>query len=197
MVATMALWERQPAGTWVLARAPLPVYVGKNGWAEPSQEHEGGPPTTIPMTLRTPVGAYGFGTGFGWGPDPGYGGPWLDVAPDGNPLGHPDTYWDESPGTPDYNAPSPTPTAPWNENLTTTPQYDQAALIDYNTPGPSQIPDRGSGIFLHDDPPGYTYTAGCVAVPGGLIGTVLHFIDTADTVIVMGPASAITAPAAS
>ncbi len=195
MDATMALWQKQADGSWVEAGSPFPVYVGEDGWAWPAQEHEGGPPTSIPATLRSPVGSYGFGTGFGWKPDPGYGGPWLDVAPSGNPLGHPDTYWNESPGTPGYNSPSGTPTAPWNEDLTTTPQYDQAAFIAYNAPGPNQVAGRGSGIFLHDDPPGYSYTAGCVGVPGGMIDTVLRFVDTADTRIVMGPAAAISSAA--
>ena len=198
MYATMALWQRQANGSWALATNPFPVYVGEYGWAWPSQEHEGGPPTSIPATLRSPVGSYTFGTGFGWAADPGYGGPWLDVAPYGNPLSNPayggDTFWNESPGTSGYNTPSATPTYPWNENLTTTPQYDQAALIDYNTPGPGQVPGRGSGIFVHDDPPGYSYTAGCVGVPNGMIDTVLKFIDVSDTRIIMGPAPDISTP---
>jgi len=186
MYATMALWQRQSDGSWALQTNPFPVYVGENGWAWPSQRHEGG--------LQTPIGSYAFGTGFGWSPNPGYGGPWLNVAPNGNPLGNPDTYWNESPNTPGYNTPSSTPTYPWNEDLTTTPQYDQAALINYNTPGPGQVQGQGSGIFVHDDPAGYTYTAGCVGVPNGMIDTVLRFIDTSDTRIIMGPAGDISTP---
>jgi len=196
MYATMALWQRQANGSWALTTNPFPVYVGEYGWAWPFQEHEGGPPTNIPATLRSPVGSYTFGTGFGWGSDPGYGGPWLNVAPYGNPLAksayNGDTFWNESPNTSGYNTPSSAPTYPWNEDLTTTPQYDQAALINYNTPGPNQVQGQGSGIFLHDDSSGYTYTAGCVGVPNGMINTVLKFINASGTRIIMGPAADIS-----
>ncbi|MHB1534190.1 MAG: L,D-transpeptidase family protein [Acidimicrobiales bacterium] len=184
--ATMALWQKQADGSWALAANPFPVYVGEYGWAFPSQEHEGGPPTSIPMTLRSPVGSYSFGTGFGWSPDPGYGGPWLNVTQS--------TYWNESPNTPGYNSPVNYPVYPWSEHLIAVPQYDQAAFINYNAPGPGQVQGQGSGIFLHDDPPGYTYTAGCVGVPNAMIDTVLRFIDVADTRIIMGPASDISTP---
>jgi len=171
--ASLALWQRGPDGTWAAAGGPWPAGVGRAGWAYQPGE----------STLRSPVGSFGFGTGFGLRSDPGYAGGWFGIG---------DTdYWVEDPASPDYNTHQQGPVdparAPWGhfEHLVDYPvAYRYVALIDFDVPARGGI---GSGIFLHESTGGPT--AGCVSLPEPELLTALRWIDPATTRIIMGPAS--------
>ncbi|MGI9079996.1 MAG: L,D-transpeptidase family protein [Acidimicrobiales bacterium] len=172
-MATLTMWERGGDGSWAAAGGPWQAGVGRAGWAYQPGE----------STLRSPVGSFGFGTGFGLRPDPGYAGGWFDIG---------DTdYWVEDPASPDYNTHRQEPVdpaqAPWGhfEHLIDYPvAYRYVALIDFNVPARGGI---GSGIFLHESTGGST--AGCVSLPEAELLTALRWIDPATTRIIMGPAS--------
>lgn len=172
--AEVVLWERRGDGAWDQVGGPWTADVGRAGWSyEPGES-----------TLRSPIGSFGFGTGFGLEPDPGYAGGWFDIT---------DTdYWVEDPASPDYNTRQQGPVdpaqAPWGhfERLADyTVAYRYAALINFNVPARGPI---GSGIFLHQAT-GSGSTAGCVALPEDELLTTLRWIDPASTRIVMGPES--------
>ncbi|HEX3394619.1 MAG TPA: L,D-transpeptidase family protein [Acidimicrobiales bacterium] len=171
--ATLTLWQRGSDGSWAAAGGPWQAGVGRAGWAYQPGE----------STLRSPVGSFGFGTGFGLRPDPGYAGGWFDIG---------DTdYWVEDPASPDYNTHQQGPVDPaqarWGhfEHLVDYPvAYRYVALIDFNVPARGGI---GSGIFLHESTG--KPTAGCVSLPEAQLLTALRWIDPATTRIIMGPAS--------
>ena len=178
-LAELVLWERARDGSWQQVGGPWEAGVGRAGWAyEPGEG-----------TLRSPVGSFGFGIGFGLQPDPGYAGGWFDIT---------DTdYWVEDPASPDYNTrqqgPADPALAPWArfEHLADyTEAYRYAALITFNVPARGPI---GSGIFLHQWT-GDGSTAGCVSLPEDELLTTLRWIDPASTRIIMGPESEIAAP---
>lgn len=171
--ATLALWERRPDGSWAQAGGPWDAHVGGGGWAyEPGE-----------ATRRSPVGSFGFGTGFGLQANPGYEGGWFGIG---------DTdYWVEDPVSPDYNTHQQGPVdpakAPWGhfEHLVDYPvAYRYVVLIDFNVPPRGGI---GSGIFLHESTGGST--AGCVSLPEDQLLTTLRWIDPGSTRIIMGPDS--------
>ncbi len=171
--ARLVLWERRGDGSWAQAGGPWEAHVGRRGWAyEPGES-----------TLRSPVGSFGFGGGFGLEADPGYAGGWFGVG---------DTdYWVEDPASPDYNTHQQGPVdpalAPWGhfEHLVDYPvAYRYVAVIDFNLPARGGI---GSGIFLHESTGGST--AGCVSLPEDELLAALRWIDPGSTRIVMGPES--------
>ncbi|HEX3394783.1 MAG TPA: RICIN domain-containing protein [Acidimicrobiales bacterium] len=171
--ASLILWERRQDGSWDQVAGPWDAAVGRAGWAyEPGES-----------TLRSPIGSFGFGTGFGLQANPGYAGGWFVI-------GNTD-YWVEDPASPDYNThqqgPADPAQAPWGhfEHLIDFPvAYRYAALINFNVPPHGGI---GSGIFLHDSTGGPT--AGCVSLPEDQLLATLRWIDPANTRIVMGPES--------
>jgi len=171
--ASLTLWERRGDGSWAQAGGPWDAGVGGEGWAyEPGE-----------ATRRSPVGSFGFGTGFGLEANPGYAGGWFGIG---------DTdYWVEDPASPDYNThqrgPADPAQAPWGhfEHLVDFPvAYRYVALIDFNVPPRGGI---GSGIFLHESTGGST--AGCVSLAEDELLTTLRWIDPASTRIIMGPES--------
>ncbi len=170
---SLMLWQRAGDGSWAQVGGPWEAGVGRAGWAyEPGES-----------TLRSPVGSFTFGTGFGLQPNPGYSGGWFDIG---------DTdYWVEDPASPDYNThqhgPADPGQAPWGhfEHLVDFPvAYRYAALINFNVPARGPI---GSGIFLHVSTGGST--AGCVSLPEDVLLATLRWIDPGSTRIIMGPES--------
>jgi L,D-peptidoglycan transpeptidase YkuD (ErfK/YbiS/YcfS/YnhG family) len=167
--AAMILWQRTSGG-WVRVAGPWTAWTGRNGWSYAPGE----------STLRSPIGSFTFGGGFGLAADPGYRLGWFDVGPT--------DYWVEDPASPVYNTHQQGPTdetkATWGhfEHLADyTVAYQYAALINFNVPVSGHA--RGSGIFLHVSDHS---TAGCVGLPTSELLTVLRWID-AGTRIVMGP----------
>jgi L,D-peptidoglycan transpeptidase YkuD (ErfK/YbiS/YcfS/YnhG family) len=172
--ATVILWQRSSRG-WAQVAGPWMAWTGQNGWAYAPGE----------STLRSPIGSFTFGVGFGLAANPGYRLGWFAVGST--------DYWVEDPASAAYNThqlgPTDEATAPWGhfERLADQPvAYQYAALIDFNVPPTGHA--RGSGIFLHVSK-GHA-TAGCVALPVDELVTALRWID-GGTRIVMGPDSVI------
>jgi L,D-peptidoglycan transpeptidase YkuD (ErfK/YbiS/YcfS/YnhG family) len=172
--ATMILWHRESTG-WVQVAGPWSAWTGAEGWSTAPGE----------STLRSPVGSFSFGIGFGLAANPGYRLGWFVV--------HPTDYWVEDPSSKDYNTrqqgPASGTNVPWKhyEQLSQQPvAYQYSALINFNVPVTGSA--RGSGIFLHVSKG--KPTAGCVSLPVDELLTVLRWIDSS-TRIVMGPDSVI------
>jgi L,D-peptidoglycan transpeptidase YkuD (ErfK/YbiS/YcfS/YnhG family) len=74
-----------------------------------------------------------------------------------------DDGWCDDPGDRRYNRPVRLPYAARHERLWRDDElYDFVVVVDYNLARP--VAGRGSAIFLHLTRPGFTPTAGCVAV---------------------------------
>ena len=193
---TLQAFQRRTDGTWEAVIAPTPARLGWGGLVLAAQRHQG--------SGTTPAGTFALVSAFGRQPDPGTGLPYLHV--DRNDA------WPYNPADPaTYNVLQ-TANRPWRgyggyvEHLWAKgPQYDYAAVLDYNLPaGPvvtgadgvrrvSEPADTraGGGIFLHVTK-GQS-TAGCVAIPRDTMRQVLRWLDSArHPVIVIGPAAAIT-----
>ena len=173
VTATVILWEHKATG-WVRVAGPWSAWTGKAGWSYTPGE----------ATLRSPIGSFTFGIGFGLSPDPGYQLGWFVVGPT--------DYWVEDPASPVYNThqqgPEDKSQAPWGhfERLIDQPvAYRYSALINFNVPASG---GRGSGIFLHVSKG--APTAGCVSLPTAELLTALRWIDSG-TRIIMGPDSEI------
>jgi L,D-peptidoglycan transpeptidase YkuD (ErfK/YbiS/YcfS/YnhG family) len=104
-----------------------------------------------------------------------------------------DDYWDDDYTTPDYNEwvvgagdAGATP----EHLIDHTPQYDEAAVIAYNTDPVVANPPMGSAIFLHVS--GSGGTAGCVSIQQDDLVPVLQWLDPATSPqIVIGTASSL------
>ncbi len=60
---TLKAWQRGADGRWELARGPVPVVIGYNGWVRASQRRQ--------STGTTPAGKFWLPSAFGRLPDPG------------------------------------------------------------------------------------------------------------------------------
>ena len=172
--ATLTTWQEDGQG-WAGALPPMPAVVGRAGWQDAADRHEG--------DGTTPVGLYGIGaTMYGNSPDPGVAYPYHQLT-----CGD---WWDEDPASPAYNTFQHVPcgTAPpfggdsealWTEAAA----YPYLAVVDFNTPPTGAY---GSAIFLHADVG--QATDGCVSVPVADLASVLRWLQPSmDPVIVMGP----------
>lgn len=75
----------------------------------------------------------------------------------------PNAGWCDDPADRRYNRPVAAPYGASHERLwRDDPLYDLLVILDYNLIAP--IPGRGSAIFLHLAAPGFSPTAGCIAV---------------------------------
>lgn len=137
----------QPAGRrWHLI-SRMPAYIGKTGLSANKKEGD----------MLTPIGYFDIPYAFGNLPDPGSRLPYIKVTPA--------DYYVDDPLSPSYNTWVNTDRSERNfgsaEHLSDIrPEYDYAALIDYNH---ECVPGNGSAVFLHctgKNP----YTAGCVAI---------------------------------
>jgi L,D-peptidoglycan transpeptidase YkuD (ErfK/YbiS/YcfS/YnhG family) len=131
-------------GHWRPALGAMAARLGELGL---SDNHVEGKPTT-------PTGVYSFGTTiYGLNANPGV---WYRyhvlVAGD---------YWNENSNSPGYNTfqHGSNPGGPSEALWTIKPAYNYFAVINYNVPA---IPNKGSGIFLHQGTGGPT--AGCVSL---------------------------------
>jgi L,D-peptidoglycan transpeptidase YkuD (ErfK/YbiS/YcfS/YnhG family) len=71
--------------------------------------------------------------------------------------------WCDDPGDPSYNRPVALPYPGGHEVMARADAvYDIVVVLDWNLAHP--VPGRGSAIFFHLAAPGFTPTAGCVAV---------------------------------
>ncbi|MGX8728474.1 MAG: M15 family metallopeptidase [Lachnospiraceae bacterium] len=159
--AVVTMHERNGEGVWKQVLS-TPAYVGKNGFCADAAHEEG--------CGQTPMGTYTFNKAFGVADDPGCAIPYIKVDND--------TYWssDEREGMrynemvdikdyPDLDMAN-------SEHIIGSPNaYRYCLNISFNEEG---TPGRGSAIFLHCLIPYSPYTAGCVAIPVGVMERVMQ-----------------------
>jgi L,D-peptidoglycan transpeptidase YkuD (ErfK/YbiS/YcfS/YnhG family) len=161
--ATVQAW-RKVAGGWRKVGGAVPAWVGSQGLSRHPSESRS----------ATPIGSFTLTQAFGRDADPGTALPYFRTRPS--------DWWISEPG-PLYNTHQRcasgcgfTQGDP-NEHLSAiTPEYDYAAVIDYNTrnaPG-GVTQGAGSAFFLHvaNGSP----TAGCVAIPRGELVRILDWL---------------------
>lgn len=166
--ATLKAWQRGTDGRWVLARGPVPVVIGYNGWVRASQRRQ--------STGTTPAGKFRLPSAFGRLADPGT--RMLYRHFDRN------DWWPYEPRDPaTYNVYQyhRAATSHWRPDKAERlwDYYDQYAygmVVGFNLPSGihysakrnQRVADdradtaRGGGIFLHAR--GQGNTAGCVAM---------------------------------
>ena len=168
--ATVQAWGRQPDGCFARLGPELSAFVGWHGTSRTKREGDG----------ATPVGTFRLG------------GRLYEI---GSPLPGAErhqpitcgSWWDEDPLSPDYNRFVQLPCgqrptfgggseALWTEQVA----YQHLVEIRYNA-GPI-VPGWGSGIFLHGSTG--SPTAGCVALPGGVLELVLSWLDPAQRPVI-------------
>lgn len=104
----------------------------------------------------------------------------------------PDTGWCEDPAHPDYNREIKVPPqgeAPAGVDRMTRDDhvYDITVIIGYNDAPP--VAGRGSAIFMHVARPGYTPTAGCIALAESDLRQVLKAMGPGSRVTILPPPS--------
>lgn len=103
----------------------------------------------------------------------------------------PETCWSEDPARPDYNTeislPTDAGTPAGIDRMTRADHvYDITVIIGYNDAPP--VAGRGSAIFMHVARPGYTPTAGCVALAESDLRAVLEKLTVGSTITIKPPA---------
>jgi L,D-peptidoglycan transpeptidase YkuD (ErfK/YbiS/YcfS/YnhG family) len=161
--AALQAWRKVPDG-WRPVGPRVAAWLGSDGLTRRPSESRS----------ATPIGSFTLTQAFGRESDPGTALPYIRTTPD--------DWWISQPGplyntrqrcarTCDFNRGDP------NEHLfAVTPEYDYAAVIDYNTrnaPGGVR-PGAGSAFFLHVS--AGRPTAGCVAVPRADLVRVLTWL---------------------
>ncbi len=104
----------------------------------------------------------------------------------------PTTGWSEDPARDDYNTEITVPAtgdAPAGVDRMTRDDhvYDITVIIGYNDDPP--VKGRGSAIFMHVARPGYTPTAGCVALSESDLRSVLKHVTPESKIIILPPPS--------
>ncbi|MDT8912166.1 L,D-transpeptidase family protein [Amycolatopsis sp. PS_44_ISF1] len=160
--AVLTAWERSGGG-WARALGPFSAFVGREGIGRASE-----------TTSHTPAGVFTLTEAFGIRPANGTRLPYRQVGPS--------DWWVSDPHSPLYNryhscAPGTCPfDEPAGEDLGRAgPVYDHATVIDYNRD--PVVPGAGSAFFLHVS--GGRPTAGCVAIPGADLDSVMRWLDPA------------------
>lgn len=164
---------RQESGDgWKTVIGTTAARIGVNGVVAGADREQG--------SGTTPTGTYPITHGFGVGADPGTAMPYHRVTGQ--------DWWVEDPTSAYYNRMRTaaqggfhlTTSGPnGSEHLIDHPTaYHSALVIDFNT-APA-VKGRGAGIFLHDLGPTAGPTAGCVAVPAGVMTRIMKWIDPAD-----------------
>jgi L,D-peptidoglycan transpeptidase YkuD (ErfK/YbiS/YcfS/YnhG family) len=180
--ARLEVWNKYSTG-WRLS-ASFPARLGSTGfeWASKRRQDDG----------STPAGTFTITQTFGISPNPGTKMPFRRVWNN--------DYWvydKRCPAT--YNTWQKYGTkrcwrTSWAEHLKSyRPEYDMAAVINFNRPGGGKPADvrRGGGIFLHIN--GSGATAGCVSLRRGDMARVMRWLDPQRKPrIIMAPSSVIT-----
>jgi L,D-peptidoglycan transpeptidase YkuD (ErfK/YbiS/YcfS/YnhG family) len=173
--ATVLAYARRADGRWVVRFGPMTARLGRNGLRVGTSRHEG--------DGTTPAGSYAITTTFGRLVNPGTRMPYRLVRRA--------DYWVGDSASRYYNTLRPSTMGGFRTALSEhlaafAPQYDYAAVVDFNRP--HAVPGRGSAIFLHITDG--RSTAGCVAISRAGMTAVLRWLDPAQHPrIVMGPTS--------
>jgi L,D-peptidoglycan transpeptidase YkuD (ErfK/YbiS/YcfS/YnhG family) len=190
--ARLKAWRRAGDGSWTLARGPVPVVIGYNGWVRAAEREQ--------STGTTPAGRFAIPYAFGRKPDPGAHLRYRRV--DGNDWW---PYERRDPATYNVYQKHKANRTHWRpgkaEHLDSyTKQYGYALVVGFNLPkGVSYSPqrrqwvarqradvDRGGGIFLHVRGDGTT--AGCVAMSRANMRWLVQWVrPRAHAQVVMGP----------
>ncbi len=164
-------------GTLICADLRVPCALGRSGVIAPDQKVEG--------DGKTPLGTYALREVF-------YRADRLPPLVTALPLRQltPEIAWSEDPTRADYNTcirldpAGPTPDG--IDRMTRDDHvYDITVVIGYNDAPP--VPGRGSAIFMHVARPGYTPTAGCVALAESDLLAVLQKLTPASTITILPP----------
>ncbi len=159
--ATLQAWSKLSNGRWQKYGSAVKAYVGSDGIGSASETRS-----------KTPAGSWTITQAFGRYANPG------------TKLGYvrttPSDYWISSPGKL-YNTRQRCSSCGYNNGVNerlyyVNPQYNYAAVIDYNTrnaPGGVK-PGRGSAFFLHVS--SGEATAGCVAIPQSRLTSLLRWL---------------------
>jgi L,D-peptidoglycan transpeptidase YkuD (ErfK/YbiS/YcfS/YnhG family) len=140
---------RDPSRGMLFLRGGLvPCALGRSGITHGKREGDG----ATPAAALRPVLVY-------WRPDRLYR-PATRLA--AAPI-RPDSGWCDDPADRNYNRPVHLPYPASHERLWRDDRlYDICVVLDWNLEKP--VPGLGSAIFLHLAAPGFTPTAGCIAV---------------------------------
>lgn len=146
---TVTALETDPTrGTLVAGDVSVPCALGRSGIVNDKREGDGG----------TPAGTFRLVDVF-YRPDRGA---VPETALPIEPI-KPDSGWCDDPADPNYNRFVRLPYGASHERLWLDSHlYDILVVLDYNFTDP--VPGLGSAIFLHIAAPGFTPTAGCVAI---------------------------------
>ncbi|AEW98704.1 L,D-transpeptidase family protein [Streptantibioticus cattleyicolor] len=168
--ATVTAWSADGSG-WHRVLTTTHARVGAHGVTDGATRRQG--------SRTTPTGTYPVTRAFGVGPDPGTALPYHHVTPHDWWVEDPDSRWYNRMRDERYGGfPLTEAGEHGSEHLAAHPvPYHHALVVDYNTA--PVVPGRGAGIFLHDLGPQAGPTAGCVAVPAGVLTRVLRWIDPA------------------
>jgi L,D-peptidoglycan transpeptidase YkuD (ErfK/YbiS/YcfS/YnhG family) len=148
--ATVQAWTKVATHRWKKYGSAIKANVGADGIGAASETRS-----------KTPAGSFTLTQAFGRNADPGTALPYFKTKPS--------DYWISSPGRL-YNTHQRCASCGYNNGVNerlyyTTPYYNYAVLIDYNTrnaPGGVKA-GKGSAFFLHVSVG--SATAGCVAIP--------------------------------
>jgi L,D-peptidoglycan transpeptidase YkuD (ErfK/YbiS/YcfS/YnhG family) len=168
-IRVTALETNRQRGTLVAGGLSVPCALGRSGIVKDKHEGDGG----------TPEGAFRLVEVF-FRPDRGA---TPATALPVEPI-KPDSGWCDDPPDPNYNRFVRLPYGASHERLWLESHlYDVLVVLDYNFAKPA--PGLGSAIFLHVTAPGFTPTAGCVAISKEAMDQILPQLSP-QTVIVIG-----------
>lgn len=149
-------------GFWVNRFGPVPVTIGRNGFAPAGEKREG--------DGKTPSGIYGLGIVFGY----------ADTAETKMPYRQmtKDDIWVDDPSAPDYNRLTKrgeTRAKSFEDMVLADDRYKYGIVVRYNMD--PVVPGMGSAIFVHVwKEYGYA-TSGCVAMTVEDIRKILKWLD--------------------
>jgi L,D-peptidoglycan transpeptidase YkuD (ErfK/YbiS/YcfS/YnhG family) len=190
--AHLQRWQRDDAGTWRPAGAPVPAVVGRSGFGWGLGLHAlGVGPRKREGDGRSPAGVFVLGEAFGYAPKAP---PGVRVAY--RSAGARDYFVDDA-ASADYNRwrriPESEPNEPrkrWQsfERMRRDDDvYELGAVVQHN---PRAVPNAGSAIFLHCWSEPGAPTSGCTAVARADLLSLLEWLDPdAAPVVVQGPAA--------
>ncbi|MEY9937409.1 L,D-peptidoglycan transpeptidase YkuD (ErfK/YbiS/YcfS/YnhG family) [Streptacidiphilus sp. MAP5-52] len=165
--ATVTAWQWTRGGWRVVVRSTA-ARIGARGVVNGT--------TRVQGSYQTPTGTFSITQGFGNGPNPGTRMPYHHVT------AH--DWWVEDRASRYYNRMRTDTLGGFrlteagvdgSEHLADYPvQYHNVLVINFNTD--PAVRGRGAGIFLHDLSTSGGPTAGCVAVPSGVLTTIMRWI---------------------
>lgn len=169
--------ETATTGTLICGELRVTCALGRTGVIPPEHKVEG--------DGKTPLGTYALREVF-------YRADRLPPPVTGLPVREltPDTAWSEDPARADYNTCIKVDTAgPAPDGIDRMTRedhvYDVTVVIGYNDAPP--VAGKGSAIFMHVARPGYTPTAGCVALAESDLLAVLQRLTPVSTVTILPP----------